>query len=197
MKTYHNLATAVQCIVDEFGEASKRFSAYDITQELRRRVNEETAEISNIPYEHVDGRYTQKIEHNDVRNEIFKLHHDGKLDRFQGGNGNASYMVYEVKAASNPVKVLGVNPLSSSPVKALNQVANAVRPTPTDNDVMDYINRKHKAGENPTLKQVQSRFKGYQISTQDISDIAKKNGVAAVVQASDSRFSRRKLVKVS
>ncbi len=93
--------TAIETVVQELLMAGQAFTAHDITEELRKRAaagtvfidRDETGEIF------INGNPQPRIAHDEVREVVHDLFHQGKMTGFDRSN-NGSYWLYERAAAT-------------------------------------------------------------------------------------------------
>lgn len=79
----------VETVVSELVAADKKFSAHDVTKELRDRVNAGTIQVDpNLAgTAHVGGKSVTKIEHSFVKDTVHKIMTSGKFAYDRSHNG--------------------------------------------------------------------------------------------------------------
>lgn len=79
----------VETVVAEWVAAGKKFSAHDVTKELRERVNQDKIQVDPglAGTAHVGGRNVTKIEHDLVRDAVHMLMTSSKFDYDRAHNG--------------------------------------------------------------------------------------------------------------
>lgn len=165
-------ATAVADILNENVNAGKHFSNFDVTAELRNRVNNGKVVIDGRSFEDVNGTQTQKIFHGEVRDIVVQtMRASSAYTRVWNG----AYFVYQ-PTTSSPV-----TPGSTVPSVVVTPTATVSTPAvPVDvlgRQIRTYIQTRG----NKTLKQIQSRFKkplgAGQITVRTLADAAKNEGL--------------------
>ena len=102
----NTLETVTEALVTEFVAAKKTFSVFEVTEELRKRVNAGTitldkAETGTV---HVDGVEVAKVDHGKVKGIVHDLFGTGKLasyDRTHNGTFWAYAPAPDVASASS------------------------------------------------------------------------------------------------
>lgn len=172
-----SLQTAVLNQVQEFATNNATFSIYEITKEIRNKVNQGTWEIPET--EIVGSSFRNDIPHSRVRNLFYDLWNSGvfdnqfNLNRVFNGNYN-EFTPANVVSTIDPA----ANAVSQTVAPPANNVSSAT--SPIDARVQLYLNNCKTKGSQPTLKQVQSAIKrrnsGTGISCSDLYNIVVKLG---------------------
>lgn len=176
MATYNALRQAVASVVDKWLGQNKTFSAHEVTMELRRLSNEGLINIWTIPYR-PDGT-GQEIIHDEVKADLANLIETGDIECEKKYNG--TYFEYSKKDVGDLDDLVDPSCLAQASVPALKPV-NTSKPDYSVGDekkdvVVGYVTRKLKGGEQPTLKQIQSRMKGIPILLQGIKETLEEHG---------------------
>lgn len=187
---FDSLAEAVHFVVKEFVRLGRKFSAYEVTSEIRDQINSKFFILKGVDFEEIKGTSTQIVGHIDVREEVRELVNDGYLTRvfvgsyykYFAANQETSEASYEI-SSPEPAKSSSVTPtkkretltvgLQGSHSTSANQ-----KPEVTDAEVKAFI-RRHigKGGKALTLKRIQSAFPRKRISVDKISSIVNKMGL--------------------
>lgn len=161
------LAAAVAVTVQAFTTAQKEFSAHDVTRELRTLVNSGELGIIDLSRVDVDGiPNTYRIDHNTVRGYVRASF--GSVPNYERDNSRG-YALYRPKTAGSSYSATPV--ATPAPTTYTSQVSAPPFSTAITSKVISYVNNKLADGICPTLKQIQSRLKGYSITCKEIADI--------------------------
>jgi hypothetical protein len=186
---------AVLSVINDFRLKQQSFSAYQVTQELRSRVNNGSLTFSDRQSETIENVTTYRVERDEVRNIISELYDNGLLFGLQRGNartGSSSYVIYECKP---PVATPAAVPVTTSLTPRVNNsvylpgstgkttITSVLPPQWVANAIASYIIRKFQKGQNPSLKQIQSRFKTTPLSTSEIRGYVEKAGYKIQAQS--------------
>lgn len=185
MKQLH-LVTAVLARVSHFHALGLDFSAYDITTSLREKVKDGEYDITDVAKDTFAGAYVSVVDHSAVRDvlkELFTLdlipnytstnHFNANANRGAG----ASYVLYQFSKNPNPTAsnvLSGATSVPTTPATTTVPVAQTVSATlrlPDDTmwqKAKDYLANKRAFGIPATLKQVQSRLKGYSVTCEEL-----------------------------
>lgn len=106
----------IRQVVGQFETDSRSFSALDVTNEIRRKVNQGESEVLGRPFETVGGISTQRVNHTEVRDELHSLYDSGAFPNLTRSQGTG-YLVYSV-AASLPPAAPAVAATPSAPTLA-------------------------------------------------------------------------------
>ncbi len=172
-----HLATAVLLCIEDFNLKQSSFSAHDITRAVRDAVLDDEFDLVDIKETtEVDGQTVPLVEHNSVRDivrEFFKYRFIPNYEREFGGQ----FTTYRYQAPDSTQKALPA-PISVNPVAAPTKAANALKQPDAAmwNKAAFYMENVFDKGAYPTLKQVQSRLKGYEVTCLQIKDWAEKEG---------------------
>lgn len=176
-KPLSSLKDAVTKVVTSFVERDLNFSAYEVTKALRVEINEGRITLDDRQKEDVNGIQTQKITHDEVRVYVRPI-----VSSYGNYAGifNGDYVVYTCKipsvpAVSAPVAVkpsVIITPTATVVTPAATSVAADSKPV-TVTKLLTYVANKQA----PTLKQIQSRFKGSPITVRSIATLAQQAGL--------------------
>lgn len=152
------------------------FSIHEVTKELRNQVNSGSVGFSNKTVESVDGVTTYRVDHDEVRASFLDA-----FDRQYFPNlkkeFNGVYNVYVNTSA--PTLVVTPTPAPTVTVKPTSAVvSNSSRyldSSEGEAKLIAYVGNIAK-GDSRTIKNVQSRFKGCPMTSQEIADKLTKLG---------------------
>lgn len=179
--------SAVAAVVAAFTSAQNSFSAHDVTRELRRQANTGEVDLLDLTRENVDGvPNTFRIEHNKVREEVAAQL--GALRGTYERDFSRGYTLYRPKAnayatLATSVPTAPVN-LANAPLTTFGVGSTATPDPDRSKKVSIYLIRKHGAGDNPSLKQIQSRLKGDYVTCSELADLVKTLGYQVSVNPS-------------
>ena len=158
------LYTAVLLVIGSF---TRSFSAHEVTQEVRKRVNDGEYDLTDVDYGNVPelGINGYLIEHNEVKSIIREAQEVIGLKSHHGPN----YIIYSVKTdeeessapeknpfTKNIVQQLSQNPFAKQPIESLKTyVAKSIIDGEVGKKVLKYV----KDHGPVTIKQIQSRLK--------------------------------------
>ena len=177
----YTLSEVVKFVINNWLEAGTSFSAHQVTEEIRRQTN-----AGEYFVEDADMRPDGKLEiiHDEVKSVIDSLYQAREIECDKKFNG--TYFVYsplndDLDDLVDP-SLLGVTQSSQSQSQP-----PQVKPDYSVDDekkdiIVGYVARKLKEGEQPTLKQIQSRMKGIPILLQGIADVLKEEGYMLSVE---------------
>lgn len=204
MKTLH-LATAVLATIADFRKSQRDFSAYDVTQALRDQVRNGTLDIADARKDYIGQAYVPVIVHNQIRAIVAEFSdleylQDYTPTTFTDQSRNLSYRLYKYGPVSQTPTV--PVPAAQAAQFSVTGVLPSAVPTPTSTvtakrsikataglkkpdgamwqKVSAYINARNAAGNVATLKQVQSRLKGYAITCSDLNGQLRNRGYQVV-----------------
>jgi hypothetical protein len=162
---------AVQSTVAEFMDKGKSFSAYEITLEIRRKVNDRQLDISDVDRNDFGKGRVSDVEHHDVRGRVQTII-DYSPEYEKSFNGQ--YVLYVPKQKAAPpalpsYSVVGKSVQSNTPKTQLN---------PNDADVQKRVrNYLLKNKNQATVKRVQSTLRRQgSISSDNVKEVCRKLG---------------------
>ena len=191
MKTI-NLVTAVLLAIREKCNASLSFSSYEITQRVREQAKNSEVALRDRATLALGGYDIPHFEVSELVRELF----DNNLLPVTRNSG-AGYYIYTpdnsvVQASPAPVVIPTsaptLTPASTTTTNSgdttqtsVSAVINPQADPNTDSEdktdlILGYIGRKLEKGQYPSLKNVQSRLKGYSISTEEIQKLCLEKG---------------------
>lgn len=179
MKSLH-LVTAVLASIAGFHSRKANFSAYDITRDLREKAN--NGEVDILDVARLNGG-SANVGHDSVRSIVQEVFSEKLIPDYDGApyydaQHQVSYHLYTYQGAQPapvpsavPVPVPAVNVAPAAPLYSTT-VQSALKQPDTDMwvKVMDYIKAKRRAGTEPSMKDIQSRLKGYKVTCQEIKN---------------------------
>lgn len=95
---HKDLALAVRDVIIQFYINSRSFSAYQVTEQIRKEVNSKCYALAGYPYDSA-ATIIQFIPHSDVRKEVEECYTKGWLTRTQGTKG---YYLYSAAGKTSP-----------------------------------------------------------------------------------------------
>jgi hypothetical protein len=158
-------ATAVAATVAAL--RSSPFSAYNITKELRKQVNDGSLSFIDKSPETIDGIGTYRVEHDEVRDIFHELIDNGVITGLEFRD-TGTYLEYFETSPITPTPAN--NTCCQGTVTCAGQfvptptttTVSVATPTATNNPlnqkIQDYI--RGRVGQRVTMKEIQSRFKG-------------------------------------
>ncbi len=167
-----SLKSAVEAIINrEFIAKGLSFSGYDVTSKLRRDVNESRVRIENLAFDTINRISTQRITHDEVRVFVRDfMNVTSTYDR----KFNGDYIVYipnGTSAQASTKASLGGLATPSVTITPTTTVTSGIVGTSNfATKLQAYVASKG----NPTLKQIQSRFKVKGADQITVRDIAAK-----------------------
>lgn len=180
--------TAVILAVGELRQSKPQgFSVHDVTTRLRAQVNQGDISFTDKPFEDItltDGSTlnTQKVEHNDVKALFNDLYGNGVLTGLDKSYATG-YITYvnrpsaQSQVTTQPA-VSGVSVQGSS-IAVATPKAQAAFPTInnqlTQDKILNYLNNTPK-GQPRSMKQIQSRLKGYLATCREIHTFLTNKG---------------------
>lgn len=180
-----SLNQAIESVVKTFVSTAKAFSAFDITKALRKEINEKRIALDDRPFGDVNGVNTQFVKNDEVRGVVRKLV-DANSNYYRDFNGD--FIIYKPNA-SGVLAAAAQAPVKSAPVSTA-VPAPVVTHTPTavvktgiftpssqtgvsSVKLLAYVDSK----KNPTLKQIQSRFKGISTTVRSLETLVRSSGL--------------------
>jgi hypothetical protein len=156
------------------------FSIHDITKRLREQTANGDVEFSDRTREDVDGTYTFRVDHSEVKNvfnELFEAGLNLALDK-KWSNG---FFIYVRKADDDDDTFNHAVGGTAIQHPATNVIPF---PTPsatsaTDQEILDKTNvylGKFTSGDEISMKQIQSRFKGISKTCEQYADLLENAG---------------------
>ena len=196
MKPLH-LVTAILARIAHFHALKTDFSAYDITTSLREKVATGEYDIVDVRKDYFGGALLAVVKHDAVRdivNELFGLDmipNYSATNHFNSLRG-VSYVVYRhgqnatiqrpTASVPTPAPVASPAPTAQFTNSAAQPQTVAASQPNTDMwaKAVSYVQNKKLLGQSPTLKQVQSRLKGYSVTCNEIYNFLKQKGYSFV-----------------
>lgn len=177
------LIAAIAAVIADKTSSQSSFSAHDVSLELRRQVNTGELEVTDLTRETVDGiPNTYRIDHNKVREYVaqsFSNQMAGYERDFTRG-----YTLYRPQSQGSRTYIPGNGlgrggrpvpaPVAAAPT--LVPAASFVPSLTRVGKIRTYLSRKLTNGQTPTLKQIQSRLKGDDVTCAQLADIVKADG---------------------
>ena len=172
------LSAAVAVTIQALTNAQESFSAHDVTRKLRTDANSGELAFTDLPLENVDGiPNTYRIDHNAVRGYVRASF--GTIPNYERDNSRG-YALYRPKATAPATSSYSATPAATSAPISYGAVAaptHAFTNTPNrTGKVKTYVDRKILAGIAPTLKQIQSRLKGDNVTCKQLADLLANEG---------------------
>lgn len=194
MKTYL-LATAILAQIAQFHASKANFSAHEVTQGVRAKLADGDWDISDLPKDTIGGNYVAIVPHDKVRDFVTQLMELELIPDYKGENyfnpvRGVSYILYKhanaaptitipTPAATAPSTnfITGFLPSAALPIPVGRVSLAPAAPIGTnlkspDSDMWDkvvtYVSNQRSLARTPTLKQVQSRLKGYAVSCSEL-----------------------------
>jgi len=178
-----SLETAVQTVTKSFIDKAKEFSAFDITKALRVEINEGRIVLDDRVKRDVNGIDTQFVTNDEVRGLV--RNYVSTFSTYYR-DFNQDFIVYKPNGSGISASVAPVAPAPAS-VRPVVTYSPSVKPqrsavifksngTITATKLLTYVDKK----KNPTLKQIQSRFKvegGKQVTVRQIESVVKAAGL--------------------
>jgi hypothetical protein len=192
VKTMKNLlfVTAVLLAVGELRQTKPQgFSVHDVTTRLREQVNQGDISFTDKSYEDVDMSdgttlNTQSVEHSEVKALFNDLYANGVITGLDKSYATG-YITYVNRPAqiapagtTTQPSVAGVSPIGSNSVIVTTGKAQGPFPTInnslTQDKIRQYLSNTPK-GQPRTMKQIQSRLKGYLATCEEIYNFLSKS----------------------
>lgn len=163
------LQTAILLQVKEFAEQGKKFSAHDITAQLRNKCNNGQMEIPEVEDPSGQDGFRYNVQHNAVRTLFNEMRDNGVFDsdfqiRKQFNGMFFEYVADAMNQATTPVvPSTPSTPLSvgnpAPPIPSPSTIPNRVLTTDIKNRIIKYIDNCIVRNFRPSLKNVQSAIK--------------------------------------
>jgi hypothetical protein len=170
--------TAVALAIQDI--RSSPFSAFNVTQKLREWVNKGDVAFTDKSPEDVDGVTTYRIEHQEVRSTVHELINNGVVQGLDTRDTGRFIEYFE----SAPIQCVSPTPTPQAPTNPRaghTPLVSVCQPSPLPADadlrqkLQDYL--KGRAGQNVTMKEVQSRFKGVSKTCQEWAKLVANIGL--------------------
>jgi hypothetical protein len=187
------LSTAVLLAVGELRQLQPTgFSIHDVTKRLREQVANGDVEFSDRHLEMINGQMTFRVDHESVKTIFTEYLDQGILTGLDKDYSPAGFRIFVNRPAvvvqnSTPtIPVQTGSPITQSPqaVKVTNspatpQKAGKVFPTIhnqlTQDAIRNYLTNTPR-GQVRTMKEIQSRLKGFSVTCQEIYDFLTNDG---------------------
>ncbi len=166
-----SLNTAVLVAIQSLVASQKSFSAHDVTKKIRELSNSGQFSIANADTQELDGVEYEVIEHSDVRSIVEELWVSGVCE-YSGLARKFNGQFYEYFLEDKPRVSVTAGVAQPSPVSP----AGYSPKIPVIQKIEDYIHNRGSA----SLKQVQSRLKGLNLTCQDIGKIIQSSDKLAL-----------------
>lgn len=182
------LSVAVLDILRDFDSNHRNFSAYDVTVELRKRVNNGEVELTDKVPTDINGMMTFPVNHEEVKEVVSSLwHNDFLKNRQREVLTGTNYWTYScqvaqasstpnmpVAAPTMPVKstyITGTCPPNHPALTSSCSLTPPTLPVVTAAEIKEYVRKRRLDGKETTLKQIASRFKTSKLTIRDVADI--------------------------
>lgn len=183
--------TAVLVAVGDLRTAP--FSVFNITTKLRKQVNDGELTFTDKSPETIDGAVTYRVDHQEVRDVFNELRRTNIVTGLTSRD-TGTYMEYSNDCARRLAPIQ--SPTATGMATCAGQVVQAAaQPTALPPDatlrqkVQDYL--KGRAGQDVTMKEVQSRFKGVSKTCSDWGKLIADMGLPVNTQGSPSFWTAR------
>lgn len=170
------LSTAVLIAINSLDS----FSAYDVTQEIRRMSNDGEIEISDVmPQIMYRGVWVSDIQHNEVRELVNEYYQNDIFDATT--STDFGYVLYTKNTIGDAV---ASHTHQQAPTTAASLNTSPAQHQTILNKIKEYL--KTTSFDRVTIKQMQSMLKGYSITCEEIQDMMVDGGYMDESDKSDT-----------